>query len=271
LTVSLRAKALPPVGLEADCLTPDNLLDRNAEEISRIRVWCGRRRMRLGRFFDIETDASGEFDVEISGDLSRVKRIAQEMSTGSLHLLGHAGMHLGNSMKGGKVIVEGNVSSWCGAEMAGGSIEIGGDAGHYLGGSYRGSPKGMTGGSIHLRGSAGHELGCRMAGGEIEIAGGCGDFASVHQSGGLVRVAKGCGYRPAASMSGGALVVDGPAGSLIPGARYAGVKSDPEIESRPLKGIYAEFLCDQAERTQGRLFLLVERNRSLLAPLGPLD
>ena len=68
-------------------------------------------------FFDVEGAASDE--LEIRGDLAKVKWIGRGMTRGRITIAGNAGMHLGAYMKGGTIEVSGNVSDWLGGEMSG--------------------------------------------------------------------------------------------------------------------------------------------------------
>ena len=44
------------------------------------------------------------------GDVSRVKRIGQNMSAGEIEINGNVDMHCGFAMKGGKVVINGNAT-----------------------------------------------------------------------------------------------------------------------------------------------------------------
>jgi len=258
--ITLRALRIPRLGLEAEEISPENLAQRDAEEIRSIELWSGKRRIALGKVFDVFVGNGDDAILDIWGDISRVKRLGQGMSTGKMILHGGSGMHLGNQMTGGEILVEGDVASWCGSEMKGGSITVKGSAGHYLGGSYRGSSKGMQGGRIEVFGSTGNEAGCRMVAGEILLHGSTGDFCGIHQTGGLITVGGACGARPGASMMGGCLILDGEVESLLPGAEFVGSIQDPVVEGKGLSGLYLEFKCDMAERRQGRILLRAETN-----------
>lgn len=265
MTVRLKVLKVPRVGLEADGIVPEAFANRSVEEIRKIELWVGRRKVSLGEVFEVSVGGkAGKPAVEVIGDASRIKRMGQGMAAGSLRILGHAGMHLGNQMSGGEIHVEGSVSSWCGCEMSGGSIRVTGDAGHYLGGAYRGSTKGITGGIINVERSVGNEAGCRMADGVIRIGGTCGDFVGVRQTGGMISVGGTCGLRPGANMKGGSLVLNGRLESLLPGAEYVGEIKDPKVGEAELQGLYMKFKCDLAERTQGELLLHTAVNPDML-------
>ncbi len=264
MTILLKVKHVPAVGIEAPAITPQKIADRTNQEISEIKLWTGRRKLKLGQVFEIQEGHQSNWDIEILGDTSRIKRIGQGMSGGSMLIDGGAGMHLGNGMKGGSIRVNRNVDSWCGCEMVDGSISIGGDAGHYIGGAYRGSKYGMRGGSIEIEGNAGNEIGCRMSGGEITVRGDCMDFSGVNQSGGLIHVGGSCQQRPSAGMTGGKLVIEGSVGSLIPGASYEKLERNLQIPSGPAQGTYGVFKSDMAESSQGKVYISENSNEDLL-------
>src|SRR4029078_7528244 len=87
------------VPLEAEALCPDTLAPLNAGAIAALPVFLGKKQCRLDDFFAIEGEKSDE--LEIRGDLRKVRWIGRGMSRGRIKVLGNAGMHLGAYMKGG--------------------------------------------------------------------------------------------------------------------------------------------------------------------------
>ena len=104
-------------------------------------MFLGKRQCRVDDFFAVEGEGSDE--LEIRGDVGKVKWIGRGMTRGRILIQGNAGMHLGAYMKGGTIEVTGNASDWVGAEMSGGLIRIRGNAGGQVGAAYRGSASGM--------------------------------------------------------------------------------------------------------------------------------
>jgi formylmethanofuran dehydrogenase subunit C len=182
LTLTLRESLTVP--LEAECLTPDVLAPLDIAAIRSLPVLLGKRSRTVADFFAVEGDAGDE--IELRGDLSKVKWVARGMTRGRIRITGHAGMHLGSYMTGGEIEVSGNASDWVGGEMSGGTIRIGGNAGGQLGCAYRGSTSGMSGGTILVEGSAGIELGMRMKRGLIVVRGAVRDFAGLQMKGGTI-------------------------------------------------------------------------------------
>ncbi|HTU16730.1 MAG TPA: formylmethanofuran dehydrogenase subunit C [Gemmataceae bacterium] len=214
---TLTLKESPNVPLEAECLSPDVIAPLRRDEIAALPVFLGKRQHRLEDFFTVEGDGGDE--LEIHGDVGRVKWIGRGMTRGKITLRGNAGMHLGAYMKGGSIEVRGNAGDWVGAEMKGGLIRIVGDAGGQIGAAYRGSLAGMNGGTILVEGSAGIEIGMRMRRGVIAIKGPVRDFAGLQMKGGTLFLLGGAELRTGAWMIRGTIVSGKPI-PLLPTFAY---------------------------------------------------
>jgi formylmethanofuran dehydrogenase subunit C len=202
LTLTLKEPTAVP--LEAECLSPDTLAPLTHADVRSLPVLLGKRTLRLDELFDVEGDGSDE--IELRGDLGKVKWIGRGMTRGRVHIHGNAGMHLGAYMTGGGIEVTGNASDWVGGEMAGGTIRVRGNAGGQLGSAYRGSMSGMSGGTILVDGSAGIELGMRMKRGLIAVRGPVRDFAGLQMKGGTIVLMGGAELRTGAWMSRGTII-----------------------------------------------------------------
>src|SRR5688500_2263643 len=97
--IKLTLKEQPSVPLEAEVLSPDVLAGMTSDAVAALPLFLGKRQRRLDEFFEID-GAAGD-DIEIHGDLSKVKWIGHKMSRGRIRIHGNAGMHLGAHMKGG--------------------------------------------------------------------------------------------------------------------------------------------------------------------------
>jgi formylmethanofuran dehydrogenase subunit C len=214
----LTLKECPHVPLEAEVLTPDVIATLGHDELRALPVVLGKRQYRLEDFFEVE--GAGSEELEIRGDVGRVKWIGRGMTRGHIAIAGNAGMHLGAYMKGGMIEVAGHVSDWVGAEMRGGVIRVGGDAGGQIGAAYRGSLSGMNGGTILIEGSAGIEVGMRMRRGLIAVKGRVRDFAGLQMKGGTIVLMGGAEIRTGAWMVRGTIVVLTPV-RLLPTFSYA--------------------------------------------------
>lgn len=200
----LLVKERPHVPLEAEVLTPDMLAALSHAEVRALPVVLGKRQYRLDDFFEVEGPGSDE--LEIRGDVGRVKWIGRGMTRGRIVIAGSAGMHLGAYMKGGAIEVMGDASDWAGAEMRGGIIHIHGNAGGQIGAAYRGSLAGMNGGTILVEGSAGIEVGMRMRRGILAIKGRVRDFAGLQMKGGTLVLMGGAEIRTGAWMVRGTII-----------------------------------------------------------------
>jgi formylmethanofuran dehydrogenase subunit C len=214
----LTLKEPPPVPLEAEVLSPDVIASLRHDALAALPVFLGKRQRRLDDFFTIEGDGSDE--LELHGDMGRVKWIGRGMTRGQIRIIGNVGMHLGAFMKGGTIEVHGNAADWVGAEMTGGLIHIHGDAGGQIGAAYRGSLSGMNGGVILIEGSAGTEIGMRMRRGLLAVKGPVRDFAGLQMKGGTLFLLGGAELRTGAWMVRGTIVCLKPL-TLLPTFNYA--------------------------------------------------
>jgi formylmethanofuran dehydrogenase subunit C len=202
LTLTLKEPTAVP--LEAEVLSPDVLATLTPEAVRALPVFLGKRQLRLEEFFTIEGEGGEE--IELRGELAKVKWIGRAMTRGKICVVGNAGMHLGAHMKGGSIEVTGSASDWVGGEMAGGTIHIRGNAGGQLGCAYRGNISGMSGGTILVEGSAGIELGMRMKRGLIAVRGPVRDFAGLGMKGGTIVLMSGAELRTGAWMQRGTII-----------------------------------------------------------------
>jgi formylmethanofuran dehydrogenase subunit C len=201
-------KERPSVPLEIEVFTPDVIAPLTRDAIGVLPVFLGKRQYRLDDFFEVE--GAGSDELEIHGDVGRVKWIGRGMTRGQITIRGDAGMHLGAYSKGGTIEVTGNASDWVGAEMKDGLIRIGGNAGGQIGAAYRGSLRGMRGGTILVESSAGIEVGMRMRRGVIAVKGPVRDFAGLQMKGGTIVLMRGAEIRTGAWMVRGTII------SLVP-------------------------------------------------------
>jgi formylmethanofuran dehydrogenase subunit C len=216
--IALTLEESPSVPLEAEALSPDTIAPLSIEAIRALPVYLGKRQRRLDEFFSVEGEPGD--DIEIHGDLRRVKWIGRGMTRGSLRIRGDAGMHLGSAMSGGSIEVWGDAGDWLGAEMSGGLVRVHGNAGGQVGAAYRGAPSGMKDGTIVIDGSAGLEVGMRMKRGTIAVAGAVRDFAGLQMKGGTIVLGRGAELRTGAWMIRGTIISLKPI-QLLPTFSYA--------------------------------------------------
>ena len=214
----LTLRAVPAAPLEAPSVRPDTMAGLAEDEIARLPAWHGREAVRLGDFFDVRGAGAGE--VRVEGDLGRVRRLGEGMTSGLLVVMGAAGMHAGAGMTGGHLRIEGDAGDWAGAEMRGGVLEILGNAGVEAGGAYAGSSRGVTGGVVLIHGSAGARVADRLRRGVVAVAGDAGDWAGAHMVAGTLLVCGALGEGSGVGLKRGTIVAGG-ATTLPATFRYA--------------------------------------------------
>ncbi|MHA1594945.1 MAG: formylmethanofuran dehydrogenase subunit C [Candidatus Baldrarchaeia archaeon] len=265
--IILRPKSLPKVPLEADVISPDVFAGKSLDEIKKLEIWKGNKKVPLSEFFEVEGSPSEKVEdvrIIIDGNVARVKWIGKGMSAGEIVIKGDAGMHLGSGMRGGTIIVEGSVDDWCGAEMRGGTIEIKGNAGNYLGAAYRGGWVGMQKGTIIVHGSAGNEIGAWMANGKIVIEGDAGMYTGVHMHGGFILIRGNCMERVGGEMTNGKIIILGQLKEILPTFKLDDEVSEIEIDGDKIGGPFLKFIGDLADNGKGELYVLKEKNQHLL-------
>jgi formylmethanofuran dehydrogenase subunit C len=267
VTLELALHTAPAVPLEAEVLSPARLAGLSERDVAKLGVVHGNQRAELGEFFRVT--GSGDGELRLTGDLSRIKRVGADMASGRLVVEGTVGMHLGAGMTGGEIVVEGNAGDWVGPEMTGGRIVVKGNAGHMVGSANRGSAVGIRGGEILVLGSAGNEVGAGMRRGLIAVGGDCGDFAGVNMLAGTVVVLGSLGWRTGAGMHRGSVIGMRPA-ELLPTFTYScsyrpaflrlvllhiqrlGLAVTPAM----LEGSYQRWCGDAVELNRGEILLL---------------
>ncbi|HUJ84180.1 MAG TPA: formylmethanofuran dehydrogenase subunit C [Candidatus Acidoferrales bacterium] len=252
------------VPVQAACISPDFFKGKDTTQISNFPVTEGNRNLKLGDLFEIQEDHLETPYITINGDAGKVKRIGQAMKTGEIVVNGDCGMHTGEKMSGGKITVNGNIGGWSGDDMKGGLIEVHGDAGDYLASPYRGTATGMKGGLIVVDGKVGSDVGCYLHGGVLKIKGGAGRFLGYHMSDGAILVDKECDTRAGALMTGGKIVITGTIQEVMPGFTIDSVKPKVKIDdTQSVTGPFYVFLGDLAEHGTGKLFVNKANNPQL--------
>jgi formylmethanofuran dehydrogenase subunit C len=211
-TITLRPKKAFDIPVEAEIISPDKLAGLSLAQIGSLEAWQGNSKNKLSALFSVEGDdmpvKPEETTVRLEGDFSRVKRIAENMSAGTVDARGDVGMRAGSGMRGGLLRVQGNADDWLGREMRGGKIVVDGSAGNYAGAGYRGEKCGMRGGEMEISGQAGAYLGEHMCGGSIRVGGDAGDFPGSANQGGTIIIG-GSTYLPGAEMTKGSITIKG--------------------------------------------------------------
>lgn len=251
--------------VQAECISPDVFQGKDTAEIANLPVYEGNKPKKLGDLFKIEDDGGDTQSITINGDVSEVRRIGQGMKTGEIVINGNAGMHLGEKMSGGKITVNGDAGQWTGSSMKNGLIEVHGNAGDYLASPYRGSSEGMRRGKIVIDGDVGSDSGCYMRGGLIKIKGSdTGQFLGFHMRDGTIHVEKDAGTRVGTNMTGGKIIVSGKVEEMMPTFTIDNVKPKVKIDNtESATGPFYVFLGDLAEHGTGKIFVSKANNPHL--------
>ena len=202
----LTLKQTPPQVVDASALTPDLLAGKSREEIRRIELPSGNRKLRVGDLFDVSGDGAHS-SLTIRSSTDRLACIGARMQGGTVTIEGDCGPYVGLGMRSGKILVNGSAAAFVGCGMRGGSIEVRGDAGDFVGGALPGEKQGMRGGSIVIHGNAGHRAGDRMRRGMILIAGDAGAYCGSRMLAGTIVVSGCVGHSPGFGLKRGTLLL----------------------------------------------------------------
>jgi len=236
--VTLTPKIAVKIPVDGENIKPDTFAGKSAAEIKALDAWNGNTKMTLSDFFDVTVNGSaapGETKIIIEGNVTRIKRIGEGMTAGSIEIRGDVDMHVGNNMRGGSIVVKGYADGWAGREMKGGELIIEGNAGHYVGSGYRGESCGMRGGTITVNGNAADFVGEHLCGGIITIKGNTGIMPGISNNGGTI-IIEGNTTMPGAEMQKGTIVIKGTVAEMIPVYREAGVEEYEGVSYRKFTG-----------------------------------
>lgn len=251
--------------VQAECISPDIFQGKNTTEITKLPIYEGNKLKILKDIFRVEEDNVDSPSIIINGDVGEVRRIGQGMKNGEIVINGNVGMHLGEKMAGGKITVNGDAGQWTGGAMKNGLIEVHGNASDYLASPYRGVSEGMRGGKIVIDGNVGSDSGAYMKGGLIKIKGNnIGQFLGFHMSDGTIHVEKDATTRVGTNMTGGKIVVSGKIDEVMPTFTIDAIKPKVKIDdTESAAGPFYLFLGDIAEKGTGKLFVSKANNPQL--------
>ncbi len=239
MVVYLTLKQPPVLPIEADTITPNEFAGKTSYEIGELAVQQGNESKILSDFFEIKGESSSnpnETEIEITGDLRKIKMIGKRTSGGKIGITGNVGMYLGAEMIAGRIHVNGSVGAWAAAEMKGGNIQIEGDAGDCLCAGYRGSPDGMEGGRVYVAGDVGREMALHMRRGFIAVKGNVSELCASRMRGGSIIIQGDLGSRAGVEATRGMMFVLGKIESVLPTYRYTGTSE------REITGYYLRYL-----------------------------
>ena len=165
-------------------LNPTSLQNKSLKEIHEIRLQHGNIKIHVADLFVISGQDRSRIVIENSN--SKLNRLGEGMTEGTLDVVGDAGAYVGREMHGGKIKVTGNVGHFLGCSMRGGLVHVSGSAGDFVGAGEPGSKHGMINGQIIVSGNAGNRLGNRMRRGLICVSGEVGIGAGAEMIAGTI-------------------------------------------------------------------------------------
>lgn len=204
----LTLKQEPGQRLDLAPLVPHLLDGKLPKEIAEIEVQTTREKVTAGDIFKIRS--GGVDSIRFEGGSTRLDNIGNDMKSGEIVVEGDCGKSLGRNMSGGNLVAMGDCGPCAGSAMSGGRLEIAGDAGGFLGAPLEGEMEGMTGGVLIVRGNAGERAGDRLRRGTIVIEGSAGDYPGSRMIAGTLIVLGECGSLPGYLMRRGTIVLANP-------------------------------------------------------------
>lgn len=201
-------KQEPDQRLDLSPLVPHLLQGKSAKEITDVELQTTREKVAAGDIFKIRS--GGAEQIRFEGGSVRLDNIGQGLKSGEIIVEGDCGKSPGREMSGGNLVVAGDCGPFAGSAMSGGRLEIAGDAGDLLGAPLEGEMEGMTGGLLIVRGNAGERAGDRLRRGTIVIEGAAGDYPGSRMIAGTLIILKDCGLLPGYLMRRGTIVLANP-------------------------------------------------------------
>ncbi|OYT25353.1 MAG: formylmethanofuran dehydrogenase subunit C, partial [Thermoprotei archaeon ex4572_64] len=249
------------VPIEIRRLKPERIAGKDINYVKNLPAWEGNRRVTLKQLFDIEgseklSENLNEIEIEINGKgLRRVRYLGYKMRGGKIVINGDVGPLTGYKMRGGTIIIRGNADNYLGAKMRGGYIEVYGNASNFIGSKLLGEKpgKGMISGKIIIHGNAGSYIGNGMRGGEIIIEGNAKDYVGMNMKGGLIWIKGSCGLYPGARMIAGRIVVMNKVEDILPSFYIDDITPMIKVKGQVIDKPFATFIGDVIVRGVGRL------------------
>ncbi|WP_026608549.1 formylmethanofuran dehydrogenase subunit C [Methylocapsa acidiphila] len=198
----------PDQRLDLSPLSPHRLDGKSAKEIAEIEVQTTREKVTVGDLFRIRPgDAQ---TIVFEGGSTRLDNVGLGLKGGEIIVEGDVGKCVGRSMSGGNLVVAGDAGPYAGSALSGGRLEIGGNAGDFLGGPLEGELEGVTGGLLIVRGDAGARAGDRLRRGTLVIEGSAGDYPGSRMIAGTLVVLGATGVLPGYLMRRGTIALANP-------------------------------------------------------------
>jgi formylmethanofuran dehydrogenase subunit C len=184
LTFALRKR--PDQRVDMSPLVHNRFAGMRVEDIKKLTLRVGKRRVEADELFDVYGDPGEEFIIR--NCCNKLDYIGRDQESGAITVEGDAGAYLGMGMKGGRITVIGSVGIFAACEMKDGYLEIKGNAGDFLGAALPGDKQGMKGGTVLVKGNVGQRVGDHMRRGIILVEGNAGDYCGARMTAGTLAV-----------------------------------------------------------------------------------
>ncbi len=201
--LTLTLKATPERRVDLSPLS--SILHLTMAEIGALKLWSGKRRLRVDELFDIQPGETSR--LTIKNACTRLDYIGRDANGMEITVEGDAGAYLGIGLKSGSIRVTGNTDIFAACEMRGGLIQIDGDAGDFLGAALPGNKRGMRGGIVLVRGNSGDRCGDEMRRGIILVEGNVGNYCASRMIAGTIAVMGTTGDYPGYALRRGTLLL----------------------------------------------------------------
>ncbi len=238
-------------------LTPDRLVGLSQAEIEALPIGTTRERVTVGDAFKLKGDNPAK--LRLVGTTDRCDRIGQGLKEGEIIVDGDAGAYLGATMRGGGIRLTGSAGPFAGGSMSAGQIAIEGDAGERAGGMVVGQRFGMRGGKLFVKGKVGPMLAERMRRGLIVVEGSAAEYACARTIAGTILIKGRVGPYAGYAMRRGTMILTKEPKDLLP----------TFVDSGVLDLEYLRLLSRQL-RTDGIPFKVKTRARRLMGDMAVL-
>ena len=187
-------------------LIPNKIANKKISAIKSLGIIYGKEKKEISNFFSISGNLRK--GILFKGDLTKCDFIGNQMKSGKIIVQGDVGDYLGNKMKGGKIIVNGSSSNYTGSSLKNGEIIITKNTGDFLGSSIKGEKLGMCGGAIIIKGNAGNRVGYKMRSGIICIKKNAKDFVGCQMIAGTIIIKGKIGSNVGLLMKRGTIILE---------------------------------------------------------------
>ena len=166
LILRLKKKLIFRLNLSA--IVPDKIKNKQ-NNLKNINIFYGNEEKKLSDFFSFQGKLNK--GIVFKGNLSKCDYIGDSMKEGEIIVNGNVGEYLGNKMENGKIIINGSSGNFTACSLKGGDILIKKNVGDYLGSPNQEEKIGMSGGGVFVQGHAGNHLAFKMRAGVIFVKG----------------------------------------------------------------------------------------------------